>query len=62
MAKYDVGDIVKLKSGGPKMTIRGKHEHSGQFFCQWFAGSKLSDGLFPPESLVRVKEEKDEKG
>ena len=56
---YNVGDIVKLKSGGPEMTIDGLRSNlnGGGYKCQWFAGKKLSWGSFPYESLTVVKEE-----
>jgi uncharacterized protein YodC (DUF2158 family) len=58
---YNVGDIVKLKSGGPNMTIKTVHvsyeEFQGTYQCQWFAGKKLDTGAFPEESLVAVTEE-----
>ena len=56
---YNVGDIVKLKSGGPEMTIEevGTGLHKGDYRCQWFAGKKLNWGTFPYESLIEAKEE-----
>ena len=56
---YNIGDIVKLKSGGPEMTVRKVNtnmsdEFSGSYQCQWFAGKKLDSGVFPQESLVAV--------
>ena len=54
--KFKTGDIVQLKSGGPKMTVNGAELPSGaakQYYsCQWFAGSKLEGGTFPEESLT----------
>ncbi|WP_373033475.1 YodC family protein [Sulfurovum sp.] len=60
---FNVGDIVKLKSGGPEMTIRSVNKHyetkefSGTYECQWFAGKKLDQGHFPEESLMPVVKE-----
>jgi uncharacterized protein YodC (DUF2158 family) len=59
---YSIGDIVKLKSGGPEMTIKKINADlngtfSGHYQCQWFAGKKLDLGNFPQESLVAVTEE-----
>jgi uncharacterized protein YodC (DUF2158 family) len=51
-----VGDIVKLKSGGPEMTVESPpHPPVETCRCQWFAGKKLESGSFPPESLQLVK-------
>ena len=55
MTTFKDGDVVQLKSGGRKMTVHSppdgtlKHVH-----CQWFAGSKLESGSFPPDSLTAV--------
>lgn len=57
---YEVGQIVKLKSGGPSMTVKNVHRHYttkeflGTYHCQWFAGKKLDSGDFPEKSLVTV--------
>ena len=50
--KIKVGDLVELKSGGPKMTVKeigpfGRNE----ILCQWFGGKKLEQGFFHPDSL-----------
>lgn len=60
--KFKVGDIVKLKSGGPEMTVKEavtnmKGIETGSYRCQWFAGKKLDNGVFPYESLEAVTEE-----
>ena len=50
--QFKVGDVVKLKSGGPNMTVRSAPEMPGQVYqCQWFAGKKLEQGAFREESL-----------
>jgi uncharacterized protein YodC (DUF2158 family) len=52
---YTVGTIVKLKSGGPDMTVRRFTNDAGTVVdCQWFAGKKLENGIFPIESLELV--------
>ncbi len=58
--KFNVGDIVKLKSGGPDMTVRSIYadahdKFDGNYCCQWFAGKKLDKGIFPEESLIDAK-------
>ncbi len=54
--EFEVGTIVKLKSGGPDMTVqREVNTNAGTFYrCQWFAGKKLESGDFPPDSLELV--------
>lgn len=61
-AKFAVGTIVKLKSGGPDMTIQKttvnmKDEFTGSYRCQWFAGKKSEADMFPEDSLDVVKPE-----
>ena len=57
------GDIVRLKSGGPKMTVVGigKYGYYTEEIgakCQWFTGAKtdeLKEGVFELEAIVKVK-------
>lgn len=55
--KYAVGTIVKLKSGGPAMTVKSTTRHHdskeflGNYDCQWFAGKKCEADRFPEDSL-----------
>lgn len=59
---YKVGDTVKLKSGGPIMTVHdtpktqtfGNQTH---YTCQWFAGKKLESGHFERDQLEPAKPE-----
>ncbi|TJZ89012.1 DUF2158 domain-containing protein [Paracoccus gahaiensis] len=37
---FQVGDTVRLKSGGPVMTYEGAGAYSGAI-CSWFDGGKL---------------------
>lgn len=58
MSQFTVGNIVKLKSGGPEMTVQQEHQSLSKrsvFRCQWFAGKKLESGDFPPDSLELMK-------
>lgn len=56
-ATFKVGDIVKLKSGGPDMTVQIVPEKGENYRCQWFAGKKLEFGFFQFESLRSVEAE-----
>ena len=60
---FRVGTVVKLKSGGPKMTCTNEELGSdpNKVNCQWFAGSKLESGWFPSESLEIVDESESKK-
>jgi uncharacterized protein YodC (DUF2158 family) len=57
--ELNIGDVVRLKSGSPKMTITGRD--SSRLYCKWFEGSNLYEGNFPPEALRKVSEEKQAK-
>lgn len=54
---FKLGDIVQLKSGGPKMTVGEKPlgMHAQGVYCQWFSGKNLSSGFFAPATLIRPK-------
>ena len=54
--KFKIGDIVQLKSGGPKMTITKVLEEV--VHTAWFAGSKKETGVFPFEAVMVYHEEK----
>lgn len=53
--KFSVGDIVKLKSGGPEMTVNAYSKTYQYYTCQWFAGKKLEQGRFPEDSIEKVE-------
>ncbi|MGA7314344.1 MAG: DUF2158 domain-containing protein [Silvibacterium sp.] len=53
------GDIVQLKSGGPKMTVAnigiyGMGSTKKKANCVWFEGSKKQESLFELHSLEKV--------
>lgn len=51
---YEEGDVVQLKSGGPKMTVTKfvENYYDGEIVCKWFAGNTLKNGCFPADSLT----------
>ncbi|MBK3404168.1 DUF2158 domain-containing protein [Methylorubrum populi] len=55
------GDVVQLKSGGPKMTVNWAEEQYGRLManCDWFiqdkAPWKKENATFPPSSLKKVE-------
>ena len=53
--QFKPGDIVRLKSGGPAMTVSSE-ESGGAFLCQWFDAATFGEGSFKPESLELAKE------
>jgi uncharacterized protein YodC (DUF2158 family) len=46
-----VGDVVQLKSGGPKMTVEKMFDDES-CSCVWFSGTDRKDGLFPVAGLT----------
>lgn len=53
--EFKSGDIVKLKSGGPDMTVKAFSTTQGHsYICQWFAGKKLEQGFFKADSIEMV--------
>jgi len=55
---FQLGDVVVLKSGGPKMTVSMTGDDSFQrptVWCDWFEGNKKISGTFPPSSLKLEK-------
>ena len=52
-----IGSVVRLKSGGPAMTVTSIHE-SGMgtgpihAYCSWFDSSKVVTGDFPLEAVA----------
>lgn len=51
---FAVGDIFRLKSGGPDMTVRTLPvTGSVVYICQWFAGKKL--GKVCKTQLLRAR-------
>jgi uncharacterized protein YodC (DUF2158 family) len=51
--EFKAGDIVQVKSGGPKMTVREIGTANGMptVWCIWFEDKKRVKGTFPPALL-----------
>ncbi len=57
MAECKLGDTVRLKSGGPTMTVIrvGDIEGTPTVWCTWFPGAnEKKQASFPPEALELV--------
>lgn len=46
------GDVVTLKSGGPKMTVDWTNDEDTA--CTWFVGSKREQAKFYTATLVKA--------
>jgi uncharacterized protein YodC (DUF2158 family) len=53
MSDVKPGDVVMLKSGGPKMTV--DQLDGARVWCDWFEGSKKLSDVFPRTSLEHSK-------
>jgi uncharacterized protein YodC (DUF2158 family) len=55
MEQYNIGDVVELKSGGPKMTVMGSVVTTTGVViqCSWFSDGSdtVSYATFPPATL-----------
>lgn len=59
---FEVGEVVQLKSGGPKMTICEVNSVDGRDGCAWFVdcvwfgekAAELKKGSFPLKTLERA--------
>jgi uncharacterized protein YodC (DUF2158 family) len=62
--KWVPGDVVKLKSGGPNMTVKLEPllDKERLVACQWFDGVILYEGKFAPGSLAAVEVSDDSEG
>jgi uncharacterized protein YodC (DUF2158 family) len=66
MEQFNIGDVVRMKSGGPKMTILryGYDDDTTSFLsvkddrskviCEWFDGTTKKQGEFAVTSLEKV--------
>jgi uncharacterized protein YodC (DUF2158 family) len=54
---FEKGDVVVLKSGGPRMTICAvPNEHRSMYYCEWFDENGVhSKAKFPAEALKLVQ-------
>jgi uncharacterized protein YodC (DUF2158 family) len=48
---FKIGESVRLKSGGPTMTVTHIASAGTEVTCKWFARKKLEEGKFPALAL-----------
>ena len=56
MSNLKIGSVVRLRSGGPEMTIESLIHYEEEnvpdtFLCQWFVGGTLQSEVFAPMFL-----------
>lgn len=54
--KFKSGEVVRLKSGGPSMTVGG-YDSVGMVICRWFDGKAPMSDTFDEDSLERGQPE-----
>jgi uncharacterized protein YodC (DUF2158 family) len=52
---FKKGDVVQLKSGGPRMTIDGT-VGTDKFICKWFHDNKVLSETFASDALEIYEE------
>ena len=57
--EFEAGDVVQLKSGGPKMTVNtigkfGMDSTRDEAKCVWFEGAKRMEALFELPTLMKA--------
>ena len=53
-SEIKMGDIVKLKSGGPYMTVVFR-PIDGSARCSWFVAGEVREWIFPLSSLTKMQ-------
>ncbi len=48
---FELGDVVRLKSSGPSMTVVCLPESGQSYHCAWFIVGQVQHGSFPAECL-----------
>ena len=53
---HEIGDVVKLASGGPTMTVNSVTQGAGEWSCEckWFDGCECKKDYFADKALVKT--------
>lgn len=51
--QFEEGEIVKLKSGGPRMTIEALITDTNSVICSWFDGTDRKQETFRAAALEK---------
>ena len=60
MTKFKIGELVRLRSGGPKMTVKMAPDESmglEEVLCVWFKGDLEISESYHPDMLVHVNDD-----
>jgi uncharacterized protein YodC (DUF2158 family) len=53
--KFDDGDVVVLKSGGPEMTVRRPLPGTISYECEWFQDGIHKTAYFNKHTLKKIR-------
>jgi uncharacterized protein YodC (DUF2158 family) len=56
MEELEIGHVVQLRSGGPKMTVHSL-DSDDDVLCQWFEGREMHEENFLKEVVKKVVED-----
>lgn len=56
--RFKLGDVVRLKSGGPDMTIGGLHPDTGIISVVFFNEKEMNGGVFHQDAIQLTKPRK----
>ena len=56
MEDFEIGHVVQLRSGGPKMTVHSLISDE-EVHCQWFEGQEIHEENFPKVLVKKVVED-----
>jgi uncharacterized protein YodC (DUF2158 family) len=54
--QFKVGDVVRLKTGGPEMTVEAAETRSPDVICTWMAQTVRRHSRFKSLTLQKVEE------
>lgn len=64
--EFNLGDTVRMKSGGPTMTVAGpemsavyvagqESKPTGKLVCRWFHENKVMEDVFWPAEIEKAR-------
>ncbi len=54
MNEIKLGDVVEIKSGGPKMTVIEIYEGDETCKCIWYVGDEKHEEIYPIVALMEA--------
>jgi len=55
-SKFNPGELVQLKAGGPKMVVEQWNALNHAYNCSWFSGAMHNNQLFKEEAIQEYSE------